>query len=316
MLIVTNGQAGLDAIAATGVVGDRLAWNDVLHDGPVPPGSLEDATPTRAAFIGSWGGPGEDVVLRGFRTRDERLRRALRDGETIVLWFEHDLYDQLQLLQVGAAVNGEPALTSAVELVQMQDYISLTDVETLARGYVDRRRLDHSHLGRLNRAWDAFTSPTPEALVEWTRPDPDFVCLPAAITRLLEELPWERSGLSRTESQILRAIERNPISPWELFRAVQTFEPAIFMGDASFWQVLLRLAAGRPRALTLECGVPNRNAALPEGRVSLTAEGHASLAGDLDWQRATTTERWLGGTRLVPGPAWRWVPRDGRVLFA
>ena len=38
--------------------------------------------------------------------RDRRFLRALADGAPVVLWFEHDLYDQLQLLQILALAGG------------------------------------------------------------------------------------------------------------------------------------------------------------------------------------------------------------------
>ena len=41
--------------------------------------------------------------------RDRQLLEALRDGIEVVLWFEHDLYDQLQLLDVLALAHTEEA---------------------------------------------------------------------------------------------------------------------------------------------------------------------------------------------------------------
>jgi hypothetical protein len=64
MLHVTNGESV--SIPETGLGGEVLVWGDTLHGGPVPAGS--DAA---------------------FARHDE-----------IVLWFEHDLYDQLQLIQI------------------------------------------------------------------------------------------------------------------------------------------------------------------------------------------------------------------------
>ena len=43
-------------------------------------------------------------ILASLEERDRQLTRALGDGQQVVLWFEHDLYDQLQLVDVLALV--------------------------------------------------------------------------------------------------------------------------------------------------------------------------------------------------------------------
>src|SRR5207248_5549552 len=40
------------------------------------------------------------ALLSSLDRRDQQLLETLRDDAHIVLWFEHDLYDQLQLLDV------------------------------------------------------------------------------------------------------------------------------------------------------------------------------------------------------------------------
>ena len=50
-------------------------------------------------------------MAASFRARDDELVVALRVGRPVVLWFEHDLYDQLQLLDVLALVH-ETAATA------------------------------------------------------------------------------------------------------------------------------------------------------------------------------------------------------------
>src|SRR5262245_38420464 len=81
--------------------GQVLPWRDVLHEGPVPGAlSLDELSRRRARFIveaGWW----DDLaaVEKDFRERDAVLKATARHDE-VVLWFEHDLYDQLQLIQI------------------------------------------------------------------------------------------------------------------------------------------------------------------------------------------------------------------------
>src|SRR6185436_11095579 len=100
LLHITNGGAAMGVIRAAGLPGEVLAWNDVLHDGPVPGDvSFNQLRAIRARFISDAGWRGLDETLREFAERDRALERSLGQDE-VVLWFEHDLYDQLQLLQL------------------------------------------------------------------------------------------------------------------------------------------------------------------------------------------------------------------------
>src|SRR5215468_2177322 len=86
MLHVTNGTSV--SLSETGLPGEILAWCDVLHEGPVPAG-VDDAElcRVRTGFLNA----GDDL---------ERRDRIFAESDEVVLWFEHDLYDQLQLIQI------------------------------------------------------------------------------------------------------------------------------------------------------------------------------------------------------------------------
>src|SRR5712691_11825056 len=95
MLHITNGHSV--GIPRTGIPGEVSYWLDVLHEGPVPAGlTLEQLSAVRAQFLADtgWGDPRSD-----FARRDAQLAGWARHEE-IVLWFKHDLYDQLQLIQI------------------------------------------------------------------------------------------------------------------------------------------------------------------------------------------------------------------------
>jgi hypothetical protein len=100
ILNITNGDCTVKRMAAAGIPGVILPWRDVLHDGPVPAGlSLEQLSAVRAQFISErgWGEPA--AIINSFAERDQQLH-AYRNYAKTILWFEHDLYDQLQILQL------------------------------------------------------------------------------------------------------------------------------------------------------------------------------------------------------------------------
>jgi hypothetical protein len=239
----------------------------------------------------------EREVREDLRARDERLERALAAGEPVVLWFEHDLYDQLQLLQVLDAV-GE---RDGVELVLVGSFpgrpsfagLGELSPEELVTLWPSRTPLRPEQRRRGARAWASFRAGDLAALRrEATAPEDGLPHLGRAVVRLLEELAGE-DGLPRTERQLLRAIAAGARTAGEAFVAAGRMEEAPFMGDASaFWR-LAAMARSPAPPVAVDGGTVGRRTA-----VRLTSAGRAVLAGDASYIRPTGEERWIGGARL------------------
>jgi hypothetical protein len=99
------------------------------------------------------------------------------------------------------------------------------------------------------------------------------------------------------------------------FRAAQDLEPAPFLGDAWFFRALTDLGRGADRLVETQAGRP-LPAAPPLGdaqaftRVSLrlTRAGERVLGQKADRVTLLGVDRWVGGTHVTPGTAWRWDP--------
>jgi len=313
MLHVTNGHIAVERIASLGVPGEILAWRDVLHDGPVR-GDLdaEGLRHARACFLSLAFGPPLRTVFSQFQRRDDRLARAF-GSEEIVLWFEPDLYDQLQLLQVLDAY--ETSVTrSALRLVPLPTHFGVADDETLRDGYESREEISSGDRELAVRAWSCFRSEDPRPLeaiaVESSAGLPH---LSGAISRLIEEYPSRSRGLARSESQLLEAIAGDAGTAAEAFRASAEREEHVYLGDASFALYLRRLGAGDRPLLRFGDGARPSSEDPTDARgrfwrssLELTAEGRDVLAGRLDRTDALPFDHWIGGVHLHgASPAWR-----------
>ena len=107
-LHVTNGDSAGNTLRQTALGGAVLPWQDVLHEGPVPAGPRRELLQARAAFLSACGWGSRRSILASLEDRDRQLVQALKDGQQVVLWFEHDLYDQLQLVDALALAAPEP----------------------------------------------------------------------------------------------------------------------------------------------------------------------------------------------------------------
>ncbi|MGI9373785.1 MAG: DUF1835 domain-containing protein, partial [Hyphomicrobiales bacterium] len=95
-LVITNGDSAANVLQEAGIEAKLLPWRDVLHIGPVPQTETLDAlSAIRAEFLQDE----SDDALAQFNERDDLVTRHA-DFDSIELWFEHDLYDQLQLIQI------------------------------------------------------------------------------------------------------------------------------------------------------------------------------------------------------------------------
>ncbi|HET6362294.1 MAG TPA: hypothetical protein VFH11_09555 [Gemmatimonadota bacterium] len=309
ILHVTNGDCAAERIARADLGGEILPWRDVLHEGPVPAG-LTDAElrDRRAEFLGGREPSVVGQVLRDLEWRDARLAVSPRDE--IVLWFEPDLYDQLQILQILERLSREDhagTRITAVESVERMGDLDPSDVREL---YVARSPLPAGALELAALAWERFRDPDPTGLEDLAaRPTPELPHLRDAVHRYLEELPATRDGLSRSERQLLEALAGGPLQAREAFVAAHhARERLVFLGDTVFFDYLERLAAGARPLVSL-----SRRPA-DAAMASLTEDGRRVLDGKLDWIDLGGSDRWLGGVHLAGrDAAWRWDPDERRV---
>jgi uncharacterized protein DUF1835 len=308
LLHVTNGDSTAGTLRLTPLGGTVVAWRDALHEGPVPTGDQEAVRTARAKFLAAAGVTGTDVLAE-LRARDAALLDALAAGDDVVLWFEHDLYDQLQLVQALALVarGGVPTGTLRLICVDRFDghpgFAGLGELNPAELGSLWPARVPVADetLAAAVAVWDAFREPAPRAVE--THAGESHLGLPflaAALTRLLEELPWTKDGLARSERRLLEALAGGAASVGGLLVASFEQEEAPFLGDTWLVERLDRLARG-PRPLV-------------EGQWTLTDDGRAVLGGRLDAVDAVEPDRWLGGTRVHGREPWRWDADARRVV--
>ena len=230
LLHVTNGESAARRIRAAGLGGEVLPWDDVLHEGPLvaaPPATLRRL---RADFLAAHGWGEADALADRFARRDARLAHAVAEAQPIVLWFEHDLFDQLQLVQVLAVVGDAPA-----ELVQSTAFLGepATQLRPL---WARRTPVTRAQRALARAAWEAVCARDLGPLL--AADTSALPCLHGALERLREE--W--APHSRTERQLLAALAAGPRDPVALFAANQAAEEAPFLGDTWCYLRLYELA--------------------------------------------------------------------------
>jgi hypothetical protein len=321
-LHITNGTAILQGMRDAGIEGAIVPWDDILHEGPVPLGLNTAAMrERRAEFLAACGWAPSRTILRMLEERDAALERATQRSDPgraearvhvdeIVLWLEHDLYDQLLLLQIldRLPLDGSPRVTAVAD----DEYLGHLPVERLAEIYAARRDVTSAERLAARDAWTAFRSPDPRAIVDVLPRVTVLRHLGNALLRHLEQFPSVENGLSRTEQQAMEAVASGVWRAGDVFlRSHVEREAAFFMGDSTFLVhvgALMRL----PRPLL---STPRGAVRLTmDDDLALTEDGAQVLAGTLDRVRTCGIDRWLGGVQLSgTGAMWRWDKNRGQI---
>jgi hypothetical protein len=331
MLHVTNGSIAVSRLHDLGVPGTIIPWDDVLHEGPVPAGvSDADLRHIRAEFLSSSPDDAADIE-RSLADRDARLEAGAAEDE-VVLWFEHDLYDQLHVLQVLAQLSClGPTRTARVSAVLADDYLTAQSDAQLQAWFDGRPMVSDGQWQAASEAWRAFRSPDPSSLSAPAHPGA-WPSLRAALHRHLQQFPSVRTGLSRTEDQTLQALADGPLTLRAAFRASNhEVEEAIFMGDLGWWHHIRPLLTS-PQPLLSVVGERPPDVHHPDWwrddeaapLLTLTETGAHVVAGEADHIALNGINRWLGGVHLVahgPGdgrsagtPFWRWDEAAARLV--
>jgi hypothetical protein len=319
VLHVMNGHSICPIFEGANLPGVMTVYADPLHEGPVPSGlSDQQMREVRARFLSSASEPWEEIE-KHLREWDATLEAFHRHDE-IVLWFEHDLFDQLLLIRHLAWLARQSRGSTRLSLIcigvypGIQPFMGLGQLEPdqFASLFETRADVTGEQLDLGRRAWEAFTSPDPRELAHLLATDMSALpFLGPALRRYLLEFPATGTGLPRTEHEILTLLVNSPQSPAALFRSVHLRETCFFIGDTSFRWRLDELASLPQPLIALQ--VDSNDKILPPGIVTMTDVGRDVLAGRRDWLAVRDFDRWLGGVHLRSGSIWRWNPDAGHI---
>ena len=343
-LHITNGDC--TAVTLRQIVGDPVTIAaDVLHEGPCPRIEGDAWRDVRARFLASDGETTYDNVKTTLAAWDRAILDAYVRGDEIVLWFEHDLFDQLALirtldllvrLQPDATETGAIGATSRAPVGsgfrRTSPRVSLICIGSfpgIAR-FVGLGQLTPPQLATLigtgmpviaghfalaTDAWHAFRSPDPAGLLEVT------LQLAAAGTPVSEGGP----ALTFLGDALLRFFAEFPSVANGLSRTEELALIALLAGATTAGELFgaTQSSEARPfmgdttfwrilrrlasaRVPLVTVGAGPDEVDLRSNRIAITNAGRDVLARRADHVRLNGIDLWRGGVHLTGSDRSPW----------
>ncbi|NIY76042.1 DUF1835 domain-containing protein [Thalassospira sp. HF15] len=295
-------------LKTAGFTGAFLEFSDPFCQGPVPDLPLDQFVQTRADFIAK----AYDIAAKDALARSKREYGALAtlgDFDHVVLWFEHDSYDQLILAFLLDYINATrpdtrlevisvgkvPGIERFIGLGQLSPELLIWCWDT------HRKPITQDMLDFGSQTWRAIRSETPDDLhalvTSTTSPLPHMI---GALKRHLAELPDPETGLGLTQKLTLQIInDHGPLPVGKVFgHLMRSVDPLPYLGDLMFWSEIQWMMDCHAPLFTLSDADQGTNWA--ERIITLTDTGHETLSGTRNFLDNFTGTRWVGGIRISP----------------
>lgn len=313
-------------LPAGGFNGDFLEYSDPYGQGPI----IQDDTftKTRAKFLHESYDPlfeykpddprtdrTLDSTYSYLETADNRLAQAAQHFERVVLWFEHDGYDQLILAKLlayfaGTALPGKLELISINHFPGSARFIGLGQLppEAIRLLWQQRQPVGQQQLKLGKQVWHALGKSTPLPLYIITNSH-NIKHLPnmhGALLRHLQELPSTHNGLSLTEQITLELLNNGDKTAGQLFgQLTRAYDPLPWLGDIMYWFILhsmMQTSSPVFKILKSDLKKPWH-----ERLLTITDTGTRVLSGKTGWLSLNPPDRWLGGVKIRAGHScWYW----------
>ncbi len=326
------------ALQTCGFSGEFMEVSNPFSQGRVPPfDPLDNFIKTRSDFIiqhyaadiphefaGRIANASDEI-----RDVEQKLRSLPQDVERIVLWFEHDPFDQLCFAYLLAHLVNCNLNECKIELIQIDRFPGIKKFigigylcqqpESLITLWQQRVEISPAMMAFGARCWNAFTADDPSELWQLSQESSPLRLMQQAMLRMLKELPWTTNGLSLTEQLALEIIGRDgPINMSRVFHFLNTeSEPMSFLGDIMFLTAMRPLWQHNVAALNVVSRDISKPPMLRE-TVEINAIGRKLLDGQCNWLAICHPEyeRWVGNVRISNGKRqWYWNPEKEKPVL-
>ena len=244
-LHILNGDYSFQQLKKTAIQGDVLVWREILCEGPTLVDlTTEEFWKSRRQFL-------EDFFESFESTKHDDLKQlffqvALKNYEEIILWFEFDLFCQVNLIAVLSWLyktrKKEATTISLICVGKHPSYEKLIGLGELqanefAALYPQRQPLNKQDLAFANTLWELYCSDKHDTIIPTIRKNNTtaFPYLEAAMYQHQKRFPNEKNGLTQIEFLLLKYIQSSPKSKQQIIGEMLRNQEVYGFGDLQYF---------------------------------------------------------------------------------
>lgn len=250
LLHITNGDSFTNRLKTLNLKGDIITWREMLCEGKTLTSvGSESFWKTRYEFLHK----NYQVSKSWFIEKTLKEYRSLcnhKQQDKIVLWFEYDLFCQVNMLAVISWLlnhrkHAEISLVCCGKEDETDKLYSLNELsdEKLRQLYEKRTVLTQDDIEYADYVWQLYCSDSPmrlERLSDFEKYN--FKYLGEAIKTHLHRFPTIANGLNQMENTILKlAVDERPENRRNFLRTVLDNQGNLGFGDSQYDRAISRL---------------------------------------------------------------------------
>lgn len=172
MLHIHNGESSAGTLRQSAVPGESVAFKDALIDGPTPSGLTGDAWRSlRARHLSETYGVDAQESARGLAEQESVLASFAANDE-VVLWFEPDLFCQVNLIYLLDWFSQRDLGNTKLSLICPDQFPGIEKFRGLGQLNADqlvsllptRQPVTPAHMSLAAAAWASYCSPDPATI--------------------------------------------------------------------------------------------------------------------------------------------------------
>jgi len=291
---VLNGDATLTLFRQSEVPGEVVICREMMCEGKVKyTKDLTEFFESRAKHLQFHYGIDRQTYYTNVVQELEKLDLSGSSADEIILWFEYDLFCQINMLFILHYIMIKFPTLPPISIVDQPHHAQPADLPKL---FEQRIRLQPDDLLWAADVWDAWCLRTPQVLETISKLSPgNLKALPAAIAAHLKRFPDVNNGLSAIEHYFLLRLVLGSYRWYDLYM--------IFWNELEiygFSNFQLDILIHR----MVNAGVIEEH----DQMLKITSLGREILEEEENYLDYVSLEhRWLGGVKLADTP-WRWDP--------
>ncbi|ARV05713.1 DUF1835 domain-containing protein [Polaribacter sp. SA4-10] len=221
ILHITNGDSTTNYLKKLHFSGDFITWREMLCEGQtITDVGSETFWKSRFNFFKTSYKVSKkkfiDYTLKEYRNLCNK-----KEASEIVLWFEHDLFCQINMLAVISWLKRyrkgyHISLVCSGKVQKSKDLLGLSQLnpEQINNHFKNRIVLNEDDIEYADYIWQLYCSESPLRLetVNQFNPMSPFKYLAAAIEAHLQRFPSIKNGLNNVENTILTTVQKNKLT--------------------------------------------------------------------------------------------------------